>query len=85
MIIRANEPYIGERCFSSCHAHETKKKVCVPIRDSSSHAGDETRNIIHYFFIELKTFHLSYSISKHDANYIADPSSMPNNNGSLSL
>ena len=29
-----------------------------------------------YFFTELKTHHLSYSIYKHDAMDIADPSSL---------
>ena len=30
----------------------------------------------HHFFIELKAYHLSFSIYKHDAIDIADPSSM---------
>ena len=34
------------------------------------------RSIAIYFFTEHKTFHLSYSIYKHDAIDIADPSSM---------
>ena len=29
-----------------------------------------------YFFTELKTYHLSYSINKHDAIDITDPGSM---------
>ena len=29
-----------------------------------------------YFFTELKTYHLPYSICKHDAIDIADPSSL---------
>ena len=29
-----------------------------------------------YFFTKLKTYHLSYSIYKHDAMDIADPSSL---------
>ena len=33
------------------------------------------KNILLYFFTELKTYHLSYSIDKHDAINIADPSS----------
>ena len=43
---------------------------------SLSHARDKTKNIFLYFFTELKTYHLSYSIYKHDAIDIADPSSM---------
>ena len=42
---------------------------------SLSHAGDRTENNFLYFFTELKTSHLSYSIYKHDANDIAYPSS----------
>ena len=42
---------------------------------SLSHAGDKTENNFLYFFTELKTSHLSYSIYKHDANDIAYPSS----------
>ena len=34
------------------------------------------KNILLYFFTELKTYHLSYSIYKHDAINIADPNSM---------
>ena len=33
------------------------------------------KNILLYFFTELKTYHLCYSIYKHDAINIADPSS----------
>ena len=42
---------------------------------SLSHAGDKTENNFLYFFTELNTSHLSYSIYKHDANDIAYPSS----------
>ena len=42
---------------------------------SLSHADDKTENNFLYFFTELKTSHLSYSIYKHDANDIAYPSS----------
>ena len=38
-------------------------------------AGDKTENNFLYFFTELKTSHLFYSIYKHDANDIAYPSS----------
>ena len=41
-----------------------------------SHALDETKNIFLYFFTELKTYHLYYSIYKDDAIDIADPSSI---------
>ena len=41
-----------ERCFLSCHEYETKKKILSPMR----------KNIFLFFFTELKTFHLSYSI-----------------------
>ena len=40
------------------------------------HARDKTKSIFPYFFTELKTYHLSYSIYKHDAIDIADLSSM---------
>ena len=40
------------------------------------HARDETKNIFLYFVTKLKTYRLSYSIYKHDAIDIADPSSM---------
>ena len=40
------------------------------------HARDKTKNIFLYFFTKLKTYYLSYSIPKHDAIDIADPSSM---------
>ena len=33
-------------------------------------------NIFLYFFTELRTYHLSYSINKRDAINVADPSSM---------
>ena len=39
-------------------------------------ARDKANNIFLYFFTELKTYHLSYSIYKHDAIDIADLSSM---------
>ena len=42
---------------------------------SLSHAGDKTENNFLFFFTELKTSHLFYSIYKHDANDIAYPSS----------
>ena len=45
---------------------------------SLSHARDKNKNIFHYFFTELKASHLSYSIYKHDAINIADPSRMQN-------
>ena len=41
-----------------------------------SHARDMTKNIFLCFFTELKTYHLSYCIHKHDAIDIADPSCM---------
>ena len=34
------------------------------------------KNIFLYFFTKLQTYHLSYSIYKHDAMDIADPSSL---------
>ena len=42
------------------------------------HARDKTKNIFLYLFTELKTYHLSYSIYKHDAINVdlADPSIM---------
>ena len=40
-----------ERCFLSCYEYETKKKNC-PMR----------KNIFLFFFTELKTCHLSFSI-----------------------
>ena len=43
---------------------------------SLSHARDKNKNIFHYFFTELKAYYLSYSIYKHDAINIADPSRM---------
>ena len=46
------------------------------VASSLSHARDKTKNIFRYFFTKLKTFYLSYSIYKHDAIDIADPSSM---------
>ena len=42
---------------------------------SLSHGCDKMKNILLYFFRELKTYHLSYSIYKHDAIDIADPNS----------
>ena len=36
---------------------------------SLSHARDKTNYIFFYFFTELKTYHLSYSIYKHDAEH----------------
>ena len=42
----------------------------------ASHARDKTKNIFLYFFTELKTYHISYSIYKHAAIYIADPNSI---------
>ena len=41
-----------------------------------SHARDMTKNIFRCFFTELKTYHLSYCIHKHDTIDIADPSCM---------
>ena len=53
--------------------------IRIPYRDLDFfffvHAGDKTENNFLYFFTELKTSHLSYSIYKHDANDIAYPSS----------
>ena len=46
------------------------------VASSLSHARDKTKNIVRYFFTKLKTYYLSYSIYKHDAIDIADPSSM---------
>ena len=43
---------------------------------SLSHARDKTKNIFLYLFNGLKTYHLCYSIYKHDAIDIADPSKM---------
>ena len=40
------------------------------------HAREKTENIFLYFFTELKTYHLSYSIYKHEAIDFADPRSM---------
>ena len=34
------------------------------------------KNIFLYFFTELNIYHLSYSVNKHEAFDIADPSSM---------
>ena len=64
---------------------DTKKNSESNVRHSNSlqglrffffvHADDKTENNFLYFFTELKTSHLSYSIYKHDANDIAYPSS----------
>ena len=43
---------------------------------TKSHARDMTKNIFLCFFTELKTYHLSYCIHKHEAIDIADPSCM---------
>ena len=43
---------------------------------SLSHACDKMKNTFLYFFTGLKTYHFSYSMYKHDAINIADPSSM---------
>ena len=57
--------------FSSCHKRgKKKKKFWAPWRIepqffSLSHARDETKNLFLYFFTELKTYHLSYSINHH--------------------
>ena len=48
-----------------------------PLRRSymtRSHVGDQTKNIFLRFFTELKTYHLPYSIYKHDTIDSADPS-----------
>ena len=45
---------------------------------SLSHARDKNKNIFDYFFTELKADNLFYSIYKHDAINIADPSRMQN-------
>ena len=45
---------------------------------SGFRARDGTKNIFLYFFIEFKTYHLSYSIYKHDVIDFADPSSIRN-------
>ena len=45
---------------------------------SLSHTRDKTENIFLYLFTELNTCLLSYSIYKHDAIDIADPSSLQN-------
>ena len=42
---------------------------------SFSLARDKKKNIF-YFFPELKTYHISYSIYKHDAIDVANPGSM---------
>ena len=42
---------------------------------SLSHTSEKTKQIFFYFFTKLKTYHLSYSIYKHDAIDKADPSS----------
>ena len=46
------------------------------VASSLSHTRDKTKNIVRYFFTKFKTYYLSYSIYKHDAIDIADPSSM---------
>ena len=71
--------------FSSYHVRDTKKNSESNVRPSNSlqglrfvslsHAGDKAEDNFLYFFTELKTSHLSYSINKHDANDIAYPSS----------
>ena len=43
---------------------------------SFSLARDKKKNILLYFFTELKTYHISYSNYKHDAIDVANPSSM---------
>ena len=43
---------------------------------SLSHCHDKVKNILLYFFTELKTYHLCYFIYKNDAINIADPNSM---------
>ena len=43
---------------------------------SLSHVHGKTKNIFLCLFTELKTYYLSYSIHKHDAINIADPSSV---------
>ena len=47
----------------------------IPYRDSDLFLCPTLENNFLYFFTELKTSHLSYSIYKHDANDIAYPSS----------
>ena len=46
------------------------------VASSLSHTRDKTKNIVRYFFTKFKTYYLSYSIYKHDAIDITDPSSM---------
>ena len=57
--------------FVLSQAWEKEKKNFEPHEESNlnffslSHARDETKNIFQYFFTELKTYHLSYSIYHH--------------------
>ena len=54
----------------------------MPIKDKENfffslfNTRDKTKNIFFYFFNELKTYNLPYSVYKHDAVDIADLSSV---------
>ena len=48
----------------------------LPLIHNDSTVSEVYYHLFLYFFTEHKTFHLSYSIYKHDAIDIADPSSM---------
>ena len=65
---------IEKEVFFCCCKHGKEKKFWVPTRNQP-HAHKE-KNTFPYFFTELKTSHLSYSIYKHDTVNIADPRSM---------
>ena len=65
---------IKKEVFCCCCKHGKEKKFWVPTRNWP-HAHKE-KNTFLYFFTELKTSHLSYSIYKHDTVNIADPRSM---------
>ena len=61
---------------------ESFKKEAIPFEKSSNvYIAGSVEIFLHfstefYYFTELKTYHLSYSIYKHDAIDIADPSSI---------
>ena len=78
---------MGKDVFRLATSVGQRKKVSMRNRTSElriscfdalplSHARDMTKNIFLCFFTELKTYHLSYCIHKHDAIDIADPSCM---------
>ena len=54
-----------ERCFSSCQLRNFSLcPTLSPVFFSLSHARDMTKNIFLYFYAELKTYHLSFSVCK---------------------